>query len=412
MREQWLRFVIFLSVLTCVLGLGYAFVAMRLTAGFNDSTWKLAIWLIVGFFLVLTPLTFAFRLITVPEGLQQVVSWVSYMAFGFFAMLLTLLLLRDLGLVAVDQGMSLIQNFKDLNLSGHILSQDRRQLLIAATNLVLFGTAGGMFGYGLFRAVKTMDTVHVRVPIRDLPDELVGFRIVQITDIHIGPTIKRAFAESVVERVNSLSADIVAVTGDVVDGSVEQLREHTAPFAGLSSRYGTFFVTGNHDYYSGCMPWLREFSSLGFKPLLNEHAIIHHNGKSIMLAGVTDFKAAEFYRDHTSDPHRAMRTKSPHSHKSKKPNDVVNAKVLLAHQPRSIHGAAAAGFDLQISGHTHGGQFFPGPYLVKLQQPYVKGLHLHKKKTWIYISRGTGYWGPPIRVGSPPEISVIELARA
>ncbi|MCE9599352.1 MAG: metallophosphoesterase [Spirochaetia bacterium] len=412
MREQLLRFVIFLSVVTFVLGLGYAFVAMRLSAGFNDSSWKITIWLIIGFFLLLTPLTFAFRLITVPESLQQIVSWISYMAFGFFAMLLTLLVLRDLGFVLIDQVTSLLQKFRNLNLDGNVLSQDRRQFLLGATNLIMLGTAGGMFGYGLFRAVSTMDTEHVRVPVKNLPDALLGFRIVQVTDIHIGPTIKRAFAESIVQRVNSLKADVVAVTGDVVDGSVEQLRDHTAPFAGFSSTHGTFFVTGNHEYYSGCLPWLREFASLGFTALLNEHVVIRHKNASLMLAGVTDFKGAEFYSDHTSDPHRAMKNKSDSSHKNGTANDTIHAKVLLAHQPRSIHGAADAGFDLQISGHTHGGQFFPGPYLVKLQQPYVKGLHLHKKKTWIYVSRGTGYWGPPIRVGSPPEITVIELVRA
>jgi predicted MPP superfamily phosphohydrolase len=165
----------------------------------------------------------------------------------------------------------------------------------------------------------------------------------------------------------------------------------------ISSGSGNFFVTGNHEYYSGVIEWIEEVKRLGFTVLLNEHVVITRGQARLLLAGVTDYRGGNFLPSHRSDPQKALNGALP-----------ADAKILLAHQPKNIFDAAQAGYDLQISGHTHGGQFFPWNLLVGFVQPYVSGLHTHQN-TQIYVSRGTGYWGPPVRVGAPSEITLIKL---
>jgi len=240
----------------------------------------------------------------------------------------------------------------------------------------------------------------VEVPIPGLPEPLHGFTIAQITDIHVGPTIRRGDLEAIVDAVNALGADMIAVTGDVVDGSVRELAAHTEPLSRLAARHGSYFVTGNHEYYSGVRGWIAEMRRLGLRVLLNEHVVLRHDGAALLVAGVTDFGAHHFDAAQRSDPQAAL---------AGAPTDAV--KVLLAHQPRSAAHAQEAGFDLQISGHTHGGQFWPWNLFVRLQQPFTVGLH-KLGRMWIYISSGTGYWGPPMRFGIPSEITRIRLVRA
>jgi predicted MPP superfamily phosphohydrolase len=204
-----------------------------------------------------------------------------------------------------------------------------------------------------------------------------------------------------VRAVNALRVDMVAVTGDLVDGSVQKLAAHVAPIEHLESRHGTFFVTGNHEYYSGAPAWIAELRRLGIQVLINEHVVLQHAAASVVVAGVTDYGAHHFAEHHRSDPHAALRNA---------PADAV-VRVLLAHQPRTATAAADAGFDLQLSGHTHGGQFLPWNLLVRLQQPYTAGLH-RLRELWVYTSRGTGYWGPPKRFGAPSEITHLRLVPA
>jgi predicted MPP superfamily phosphohydrolase len=206
--------------------------------------------------------------------------------------------------------------------------------------------------------------------------------------------------ETIVEQANALAPDIVAFTGDLVDGSVPHLRHEVAPMAELAARYGRYFITGNHEYYSGAEPWVEEADRLGFDVLLNEHRVLQHGTGRILLAGVTDYSAGQFVKRHASNPEVAI---------SGAPSCEV--KILLAHQPRSLYAALPLGFDLQISGHTHGGQFFPWNLLAALGQPYIAGLHKHENM-WIYVSRGTGYWGPPLRLGARSEMTVIKLIKA
>lgn len=185
--------------------------------------------------------------------------------------------------------------------------------------------------------------VRVPVPIADLPDDLAGFRILQLSDLHIGPTIRRPFVDAVVNRANALRPDLVAVTGDVADGLVPDLHEHVAPLGRLRAPHGAYFVTGNHEYYWDVRGWTTELERLGIEVLSNEHRVVERGSGRLVIAGVTDLSAA-------SDPAAAVAGAPP--------SDV---RLLLAHQPRSAYAAQEAGYDLQLSGHTHGGQYFPSP---------------------------------------------------
>ena len=254
---------------------------------------------------------------------------------------------------------------------------------------------------GLWNARRIARVVHVDVPIDGLPPQLEGFTIAQISDVHVGPTIRRNYVEGIVEAVNALDADVVAITGDLVDGGVPQLRDHVAPLANLRARHGRFFVTGNHEYYSGAHPWIAELTRLGIRVLNNEHVVLGEPGGRLVLAGVPDYSAGLFDASHASDPAAAL---------AGAPGD-ARTKILLAHQPRTAPAAAKAGFHLQLSGHTHGGQFWPWVHFVRLQQPFTAGLH-RLDRLWVYVSRGTGYWGPPKRFGAPSEITRLRLKRA
>ncbi|HUP95872.1 MAG TPA: metallophosphoesterase, partial [Burkholderiales bacterium] len=254
---------------------------------------------------------------------------------------------------------------------------------------------------GFFHARRRARIRRIDIPIAGLPSALHGFSIAQISDLHIGATIKRAYIERIVDAVNGLRADMIAVTGDLVDGSVKDLSWHTEPLSRLTSLHGAFFVTGNHEYYSGAGAWVNEVRRLGLAVLMNEHVVLLHGGAAVVVAGVTDYNAGLFDPGQRSDPAAAM-LGAPSN---------AGVRVLLAHQPRSAFAAASAGFDLQLSGHTHGGQFFPWNFVVKLFHPFTTGLHRLDRLS-IYISRGTGYWGPPKRLGAPSEITFLRLVPA
>ncbi|HEY4222356.1 MAG TPA: metallophosphoesterase, partial [Myxococcota bacterium] len=260
-----------------------------------------------------------------------------------------------------------------------------REALFRGTSAAVVAAGASLFLFGMARARSKPTVVDVEVPIAGLDAALHGFTIAQISDVHVGRSIKRPFIESVVAAVNSVGADLIAVTGDLVDGTVAELGEHTAPLAGLKATHGAWFVPGNHDYYAGVLPWIDEVKRLGLRVLLNTHEVIEHDGHKVVVAGVTDHSASRMVSGHASDPHKAM---------SGAPADAF--KLLLAHQPASAAEASKAGFQLQLSGHTHGGQFFPGTLFAHLVFPWVAGLH-KLDQMWVYTSHGTGYVGPPLR---------------
>jgi predicted MPP superfamily phosphohydrolase len=319
------------------------------------------------------------------QELADIFSWVGLTAMGFFSSLFVFTVLRDLLLAFAHLVLPASQ--------AEAWSTPSAQFTLAITALVTL--------LGLIIARGRPRVTEVTIPINNLPQSLNGFSIAQISDVHVGATIKREFVEGIVRRVNQLEPDMIAVTGDLVDGSVSRLAAHTAPLAGLSAKYGAFFVTGNHEYYSGERAWTEEIRRLGLRVLKNEHVVLQHNGGLLVLAGVTDYSAHHFDPSQRSDPAAALRGA---------PAD-AGAKILLAHQPSSATAAEKAGFDLQISGHTHGGQFWPWSFFIRYFQPFTGGLN-RLNKLCVYVNRGTGYWGPPNRFGVPSEITHITLVPA
>lgn len=262
--------------------------------------------------------------------------------------------------------------------------------LAGATAVAAVATVGG----GMYGVVKGPAVNRVTVPIRRLPAEASGFRITLVSDLHLGPTLGRDFAQRVVDTVNRTQPDLVAVAGDLVDGSVADLRAHVAPLAGLRAPHGVFFCMGNHEYYSGPDEWIEYLPELGIRVLRNERAELPW----FDIAGVDD-PAAEAY-DRSPDVAAALDGR-----------DSSRPCVLLAHQPALIHDAVAHGVDLQLSGHTHGGQVFPGNLVAGLANPTLAGLERYGD-TQLYVSRGAGAWGPPVRVAAPSDIAVVELVPA
>ena len=322
----------------------------------------------------LIPLGLMARFVSIRQKLADQLAWGGFILMGLFSSLLVLTLLREVLLLVTPAGA-----YNEVS-------------AVAVVVLALLVTLAGFIN-----ARSLARVVNVDIPITGLPPALAGFTIVQISDVHIGPTIKKHYVEAIVKRVNGLKADVVAITGDVVDGSVAQLASQATPLGSLQGRYGVYVVTGNHEYYSGAAAWMKEFERLGLRGLMNQHVVIEHGGAQLVLAGVTDYSAGHFDPLQASDPERALLGA---------PEGIP--KILLAHQPRSAEAAASAGFDLQLSGHTHGGQFWPWNLFVRFQQPYTAGLNL-LRGMWVYTSRGTGYWGPPMRFGAPSEITRLRL---
>jgi predicted MPP superfamily phosphohydrolase len=367
----------------------HAFIAWRLLP--ELSQWPilsaaLGLALVNSVLLMPMGIGLASRLAGFGHRTTRLVTWLAWAGMGFSSTLLILTLVRELLMLAVL--------LADLAWPGWlVLAFWRSQSALA---VALLGFLITLLGFS--NARRTAAITRVSIPIKNLPAALQGFRIVQISDIHVGPTIRQDYLRRIVAAVNRQQPDMVAITGDLVDGSVRELAPHVAPLKDLASRHGSYFVTGNHEYYSGAHAWIAELRRLGIEVLVNRHVVLEHQGATAVIAGVTDYSAGHFDAAHRSDPHAAI---------AGAPSDAA-VRVLLAHQPRSAVAAAEAGFDLQLSGHTHGGQFMPWNFFVKLQQPFVAGLH-RLDQLWVYTSRGTGYWGPPKRFGAPSEITLIKL---
>ncbi|WP_019055685.1 metallophosphoesterase [Streptomyces prunicolor] len=252
--------------------------------------------------------------------------------------------------------------------------------------------AVGTVGYGTYGVLRGPSVKRITVPLAKLPRSAHGFRIAVVSDIHLGPVLGRGFAQRVVDTINSTQPDLIAVVGDLVDGSVKNLGPAAAPLAQLRARHGSFFVTGNHEYFSGAEEWLEEVRTLGIHTLENARTEL----PGFYLAGVNDLQGES-------------EGQGPDFGKALGDRDTTRACVLLAHQPVQIHEAVKHGVDLQLSGHTHGGQLWPGNFIAAAANPTVAGLERYGD-TELYVSRGAGAWGPPTRVGAPSDITVVELA--
>lgn len=388
--------VIFLTTLL------HVYIGLRLlpSLGAFASGWPWLLLAALAVSAVTMPLPFVGARSTRPQ-FSDAWKWIGLLSMGWFSSMFVLTVVRDAALFLTWLA----------TLAGGWSVAWPRWLALSAAAVPIMATATSLIGF--LNARRTAGVVRVDVPIRNLPAALNGFTIAQLSDIHVGPTIKRGYIQRIVDAVNALSADMVAITGDLVDGTVAELRDHIAPLGDLRTRHGTFVVTGNHEYYAGAHAWIDELRRLGLRVLLNEHVVLQTRNvkgaqtdeeileSALVIAGVTDFTAAHFDVTHASDPQRAVHDAPP----------LVHTRVLLAHQPRSAPAAADAGYHLQLSGHTHGGQFFPWNLFVPLQQPFTAGLH-KLREMWVYTSRGTGYWGPPKRFGAPSEITLLRLVPA
>jgi predicted MPP superfamily phosphohydrolase len=320
----------------------------------------------------------------------KLLVWVAAVWMGMLLLLLVTLATADAirGLYLVGSRLA----------NGDPVDPERRALLSRFLGVAAALVAGGLGLVAVRSGLARVAVREVRVRLDRLPKDLDGLTIVQLTDVHVGPTIRRDFIEHIVEETNAANPDVIAITGDLVDGSVDELREHVAPLANLRARHGVYFVTGNHEYYSGADAWCEELTRLGIRVLRNERVSIGRDGASFDLAGIDDHQASQFGNGHGADLPRALAGRDP-----------SRELVLLAHQPRAVFEAKEHGVGLQLSGHTHGGQIWPWRYMVRLQQPVVSGL-AQFGKTLVYVSNGTGYWGPPMRLSAPAEITRVTLS--
>ncbi|WP_438872652.1 metallophosphoesterase [Paractinoplanes pyxinae] len=268
---------------------------------------------------------------------------------------------------------------------------DRRLVLARGAAIFAGLTAAGVTGYGVKTALGGPRIDRIQIPLAKLPRAMDGTRLAVVSDIHLGPLTGMNHTRRIVDVINSVQADIVCVVGDLVDGSVAELGRFAAPLAEIQSRQGAYFVTGNHEYYSGFQEWVDEVARLNVRPLRNERLELG----GLDLAGVNDLGGAE-------------EGDAPDFAKALGDRDTSRPVVLMAHQPLAARDAAPFGVDLQVSGHTHGGQMAPFNLLVKLEQPVVSGLG-KVDGVPVYVTNGAGFWGPPVRVGAPPQVSVIEL---
>lgn len=395
----------FLIIVVALLALMYTYVGRRIVRPARlHNPWKSVAWTAIYMCAALPVIPHFLLHGNIELAWIDRISWVGYVSMGFFLLLFTYVAIRDILALIVRLFVSIKRLIHPAPASNPgpnpAINSERRRFLIHASNLGILGLTGSLTGYGFWQARRRPAVVSVTVPLPNLPESFDGYRIAQITDIHAGPTIKRDWIQAVVDEVNRQTPGLIAFTGDLVDGSVPYLRDDVAPMGELAAPDGVYFITGNHEYYSGVLPWIDEVKRIGLTVLLNEHVVIPRDGSHMLLAGVTDYHGGSFLPSHKTDPRGAIANAPP-----------CDFKVLLAHQPMSIHEASKIGYDLQLSGHTHGGQFFPGSVLARLAQPYLYGLHKHGN-TWIYVSRGTGYWGPPIRIGEPSEVTMVTLRRA
>lgn len=368
-------------VISAILALGYGYVAWRLA-----SSPAAAIALAVPFLMVwILPAVYWAGNRENHTKADEAVHIASYLCMAWLSFLVALCLVRD----ALLLGMTLLPFFPRLHV--YVLHAGPHWVLGGSLLALVMGAIAALRG----PVVRTID-----VPVDDLDTQLDGLRIVQISDLHVGLTIRSGYVRRVVRLANALSPDIVALTGDLVDGSVARLAPHVAPLAELEPAGRVFFVPGNHEYYSGAKAWMAHFRTLGMRVLLNESVSLAHGGARMVVGGVGDPAARMYAPGEQPRPELAVAPEAGRAF-----------RLLLVHNPKLAPLAEQAGFDLQLSGHTHAGQFFPWTLAVQLvHAPHVVGLS-RRGRMWVYVSAGTGSWGPPVRFGTKPELTLVRLVR-
>jgi hypothetical protein len=359
----------------------HAYIGLRLVSAPNlGQPWETLGWVSLGLLFVSIPAGFVASR-RPPTWGNQALYWTCMLWLGAFGLLLTGVVVADL--VGAVWGL--------------LGTPPEAQALARGKAVGVVAVVVPALAFAFLTARGRARVERVKVPVARLGAGLSGVRVVQISDVHIGPTLDRHFLRRVVEQVNALRPDIIAVTGDLVDGSVRTLREEVAPLSELRAALGVYYVTGNHEYYHGGAAWAAEVARRGLTVLHNEHRVLERAGARLVVAGVTDHEGGRMDPAHACRPDLAL---------AGAPEGVP--RLLLAHQPRTAFLARGLGVDLQLSGHTHGGQMFPFMFFVKLQQPVIRGLAMIAGVR-VYTSRGTGYWGPPLRLGPAPEITELTL---
>ncbi len=309
-------------------------------------------------------------------------TWIGSMFMGFWGTFILLSFPIDI----LNGAATLFNNGKSL------LNTNFYQIIFVLSILITF--------IGFVQVLLGPKVLEVEVPVEDLPADLSGLKIAQISDLHIGSTIQTRYVEKVVKKTNDAHPDLIVITGDLADAHTESIKKHLQPLRHLKSTYGTFYVTGNHEYYWEVATLLPELQALGFNILTNTNKVIHIKNSSVLIAGLPDPTGRQFASDHKPDIVKA------------RTSDIkTQFNILLAHRPDPYASAEKYGFHLQFSGHTHAGQFFPFSVLIPIAHKYYKGLNRHGK-LWLYVNPGTGYWGPANRFGIASEITLAKLIKS
>ncbi len=375
----------------------YFYAGVRLIPLMVSPGLRRFLWGLLGVCLALPFVHFALRLRHASPTLSDLTGLAGYSAMGFFTLLACGTLVRDAGLVMYRIYRKMIDSRRTAE---QPVDPVRRGIVKKASGLVVTAVTISASAGGFVLARRAPRVVEQDLVVKGLHPDLAGLCILQFTDLHAGPTIKKEFVRRAVDRIQQTKKDLIVCTGDLVDGSVETLKDDVAPLRQLTAPLGKYFVTGNHEYYSGVGPWLAQIKTLGFDVLNNDHRLIRRGRGKITLAGVPDYSTRYFGIHEKSSPVKAAGGCEPES-----------LKILLAHQPKSVFEAAKAGFHIQISGHTHGGQYFPGNLAARITQPFIQGFYRYRG-VQLYVSPGTGYWGPPLRLGTVQEITRFTLRAA
>jgi hypothetical protein len=346
-------------------------------------------WLAIPFlFSYLMPFLLFLRTLHSSRDLPDLLFWAVYLSMSFINSILTVVAIRDL-LFLLAKGGSLVAPVWMGAWPGALESAFISRLLLSAALLLT--------AVGLYESHRTPRVHEVEIQVPRLPTEFDGYRVVLLSDLHIGPTIKGPFVARVVDIVNNLHPDMAVLPGDVADGAASKLDVETSPLADVKAKDGCFYTTGNHEYYWGAQAWVARLQQLGWTPLINENRIIHRGVASLVVAGIPDFSA--IHMDPTHAPNEPLALQGA-------PED---APVLwLSHQPTAVRDVAHLRNGVMLSGHTHGGQCFPWNLVLGFFQPYEKGLY-RVGEVSLYVTPGVGYWGPPNRLGVPSEITLITL---
>jgi len=374
MKRLLSPFVLSLSV---ILALTYAYVAWRLT-----DPGVVRVVLALPFVLVwAVPVVYWVYGRENHRRADDLLHAASYLSMGWLTYVIVLCVVRDVLL-----SMSAVFG---LSMHDAILQHGVAAVFWGALVALVVGAAAALRGPQVRR---------VDLAIKNLQPEFNGLTIVQISDLHVGPTIGAAYVRRVVEISNGLAPDLVALTGDIVDGSVGRLAAGVAPLADLNAREGVYLALGNHDYYSGAEAWVAEFSRLGMQVLRNEYRVLTRGNAQLVVGGVVDPAGQLEVPPQVPRPDLAAGRECG-----------AAVRLLLAHNPKLAPHAEREGFDIQLSGHTHAGQFFPWTLAVRLvHAPHVVGLS-RQGRMWVYVNAGTGTWGPPVRLGTYPELTLLRL---